>query len=142
MDGLGSVTVADVSVDLFLESQGHQGDLVRELRLLEMAERFDLAERGVSGRLSKLISDILVTWDDVRSTTRRQALEAHERGEAKVDLVVPVRPGLADALRSWLELLAEADQFCDIGNELLTVSARPDVREFRRWYAEAIISQL
>lgn len=138
---IGVLTVRAVPAQLFVESQDHQHELVRELRLVEIGERFDLTTRNVSQRLGSLISEILEGWDDVRSTTRRQAISAIERGEDEVDLTIPVRPGLADALQRWLLLLDEADQFCE-GGELLTMSASPEVRALRAWYVSEILEQL
>ena len=135
------LTVRSVPAKLFVESQDHQHDLIRELRLVEIGERFDLTTRNVSQRLGSLISEILEGWDDVRSSTRRQAISAIDRGEEAVDLTIPVRPGLADALQRWLRLLAEADRFCEDG-ELLTMSASPEVRALRAWYVSEITEQL
>jgi hypothetical protein len=138
---MGSVLVRDVPVELFIESQDHQVELLRELRLIDMAERFSLTDAAVPKRLVELISRILTAWEDVRTVTRHQAMEAREQGEETVDLIVPVRPGLTDALHRWLELLTEADEFCDRG-ELLTVGARPEVRQLRQRYVEEIVRQL
>lgn len=137
----GTIIVDAVPVRLFLESQDHQHDLIRELKLIEMADRFDLATRDVSRRLATFIGEILDAWDDVRSTTRQQALHARDQGDEHVALVIPVRPGLADALRTWVGLLDEADRFCNEG-ELLTVAASPEVRRLRHWYVERIVAEL
>lgn len=137
----GVLTVKGVPAKRFVESQDHQHELIRELRLVEIGERFDLTSRNVSQRLGSLIAEILEGWGDVRSTTRNQAIAAIERGEDEVDLTIPVRPGLADALQRWLRLLDEADRFCE-GGELLTMAASPEIRELRAWYVAEILSQL
>lgn len=138
---IGVLTVRAVPAKLFVESQDHQHELIRELRLIEIGERFDLTTRNVSQRLGTLIAEILEGWDDVRSTTRRQAIAAIEREEGEVDLSIPVRPGLAEALQRWLHLLDEADRFCE-GGELLTMAAPPNVRALRARYVSEIVSQL
>src|SRR5688572_260942 len=135
------LTVEAVPARLFLESQDQQQELIRELRLIEIAERFDLTVRNVSRQLGMLISEILDAWDDVRASTRRQAVAALERGDEEVNLTIPVRPGLGEALRRWLALLDEADQFCRDG-ELLTLPPSDEVRQLRAWYVEEIVSRL
>ncbi|MDP8969586.1 MAG: hypothetical protein M3N52_03630 [Actinomycetota bacterium] len=135
------VRLQDVPARLFLESQDHQHDLIRELMLIEIGERFDLTDLNVPQQLAKLISDILNRYADVRWVTRQQALRALDQGEELVTMTVPVRPGMADALREWLRLLEEADRFCEQG-DLLTLAARPAVRQLRRWYVREIVSRL
>lgn len=130
-----------VPVRTFLESQDHQHDLVRELQLIQMGERFDTATAAVSHRLARLISDILSRYDGVRSVTRDQMMAALERGEAVATLDVPVYPGIAEALRDWLALLEEADHLCQHG-ELLLLATPPEIRSLRSWYVEEITAKL
>ena len=135
------IRVEGVDARLFLESQDHQHDLIKEFKLIQIGERHDLTAASLSLELATLIEGILDRYADVRSVTRRQALAALDRGDDRVDLVVPVRPDMTEALRTWLRLLEEADRFCAEG-ELLTLAARPELRALRRWYAEAITRQL
>ena len=135
------VVLPDVPVRLFLESQDHQHDLIRELQLIRLGRRFDVATAEVSGELAELIGEILTRYRDVRSATREQALAALDRGEARVTLEVPVREGMADALRRWLDLLERADRLCTRG-ELLQLAARPEIRDLRRWYVDRVVAEL
>lgn len=130
-----------VPVRTFLESQDHQHDLVRELQLIQMGERFDTATAEVSHRLARLISDILSRYDGVRSVTRDQMMAALERGEAVAPLEVPIYPGIGEALRDWLALLEEADQICQHG-ELLLLATPPEIRSLRSWYVAEITAKL
>lgn len=142
MGHLGEVLILpDVPVDLFLESQDQQVELLRELRLVGIGDQFHLTENEIPRRLAALISEILNGWADVRSTTRRQALAARAQGRSHVDLAIPARPGLGDALRRWLHLLEEADKLSDEGH-LLMVSTRDEVRDLRRWYVDEIVKRL
>lgn len=136
---LGSVVVRleGVPTRVFLESQDHQHDLIRELQIIDLGERFDLALTDVSHELARLITDILTRYSDVRGATRRQALAALERGDDRVTLDVPVRPGMVAALHEWLQLLERADRLCADG-QLLLLASRPEVRELRRWYVDEI----
>lgn len=135
------VVLEGVPVELFLESQDHQHDLIRELVLVDLGVRTAVAELALPQRVTALIADILHDYRDVRSQTRDQALAARERGEATTTLHVPVRPGLVDALRRWLRLVEEADRCCDEG-ALLTLPASPEIRTLRRWYVEAVANAL
>lgn len=131
----------NVPVRLFLESQDHQHDLVREFQLVDIGARYDLVSTPVPQELARLVSDILARYGDVRTATRTQALAALDRGDETTALEVPVQPGMADALRTWLRLLEDADRICDEGL-LLVLGARPEVRELRRWYVSAIAAAL
>ncbi len=135
----GAVELAGVPVRLFLESQDHQHDLIRELQLIHLGQRFDSGAEAVSRELAGLIGEILSRYRDVRTATRDQALAALDRGEDRVTLSVPVRHGMADALRRWLELLERADRLCSEG-ELLQLAARPEVRQLRQWYVERLVA--
>lgn len=140
-DDQPALRLEGVPVRLFLESQDHQHDLIRELQLVQIGDRFDPAAAEVSHRLVRLIGDILTRYASVRSATRLQAIAALDRGEEMVTMEVPIRPGMAEALRTWLRLLEEADELCRNG-ELLLVASRPEIRELRRWYVEELTARL
>lgn len=135
------VVLPDVPVRLFLESQDHQHDLIRELQLIQLGHRYDVTTEEVSRELAGLIGEILSRYRDVRTATRDQAIAALDRGEDRVTLRVPVREGMAGALRHWLALLERADRMCS-GGELLQLAARPEIRELRRWYVEELVARL
>lgn len=132
--------VASVPVELFLESQDHQEDLLRELRLMELGDRFHLTTDSVAQDLASLIGGILGRYRDVRSTTRTQALAALADGRTEVTLLVPLDDGIVDALHHWLELLETANRVC-AGGRLLTLPARPEVQALRRWYVDEVVLQ-
>lgn len=136
-----TVRLEDVPVRAFLESQDHQHDLVRELQLIQMGDRFDIGTAEVSHRLARLISDILSRYNGVRSVTRDQMMAALERGEQSAPLDVPVYPGIVEALRAWLALLEEADHLCRHG-ELLMLATPPEIRSLREWYVSEITARL
>lgn len=137
----GHVVVDGVPARLFLESQDHQQDLIREFVLIQFGHRFDVTTTEVPQRLARLIADIHSHYADVRGATRQQALEALDRGQEIVSMAVPVLPGMAGALRQWLELLEQADRWCQEGT-MLTLAAPPEVRRLRRWYAGELLRLL
>lgn len=136
-DPSSEVELADVPAALFIASQNHQHDLLRELSLMDIGDRWGLTDQQLPQRLAMMIAEILADYADVRTATRHQALAALERGEETVTIRVPARPGIADALRRWLQLVEQADDFCSQGL-LLTLPAPAEVRTLRRWYVEAI----
>lgn len=137
----GEVRLPDVPVRVFLESQDHQHELIRELQLIGIGGSLDAGVVRVSRRLAHLISGVLSEYEAVRSATRDQALAALDRGDHVVTLRVPVFPGIGDALREWLRLLEEADELCRQG-ELLLLAPSPEVRRLRRWYVEQVTARL
>lgn len=139
--GTSVVQLSDVSVRLFLESQDHQHDLIRELQLIGLSTSSDPQNLDGAGRLAAAIGEVLATYSPVRSSTREQAMAALDRGEEQVTLAVPVQDGMAQALRRWLQLLEQADQLCQDG-ELLLLATRPEIAQFRRWYVDQITTQL
>lgn len=138
--GRGAVRLHDVSVRLFLESQDHQHELIREMQLVGLSESNDGRTDGPS-RLAASIVGLLSTYQPVRDSTREQAVAARDRGQERMTLAVPVQEGMADALRHWLLLLEEADRLCRDG-QLLVLATRPEIADFRRWYVEQITAQL
>jgi len=140
-DSIAVVRLEDVPVREFLESQDHQHDLVRDFQLVQIGDRYDLVSTFVPHELAGLVSTILARYRDVRSVTRAQAVAALRQGRVTVTLEVPVYPGMADALREWLQLLEAADRLCDDGG-LLVLASRPEVRELRRWYVSAITAAM
>lgn len=134
------VRLEGVPVRLFLESQDHQHDLVREFQLIQIGER-DLGMAEAPHEVARLVNDILTRYSDVRSTTRNQAVAALRRGDETTTLEVPVRPGMGQALKDWLGLLESADRICEQGH-MLMVASRPEVRELRRWYVREITRAL
>ncbi len=129
------VRLEDVPVRLFLESQNHQRDLILELQLIQIGDRFDLATTEVSHRLARLIAGILSRYQRGRSVTREQALAALDRGEELVTLEVPVRPGIAEAMREWLQLLEEGRKPVPV-RRAPSPRGCPELRELRRWYVQ------
>ncbi|HVE64579.1 MAG TPA: hypothetical protein VNB94_12360 [Mycobacteriales bacterium] len=136
-----TVRLEGVSARLFLESQDHQHDLIRELQLIQFGDRYDVSVSAVSSELAQLISGILSRYSVVRAATRAQAVAALDRGEEHLTLEVPVQPEMGPALREWLRLLDEADRLCG-DDQLLLLASRPEVRELRRWYVAEITAQL
>lgn len=135
------VRLEGVPARLFLESQDHQHDVIRELQLIELGDRFSVSRHDVPAELARLIAEILSRYDDVRSATRAQALAAIERGDDEVNLDVPVREGMGEALRRWLALIEEVDSRA-LHGEMLVLAARPEIRRLRRWYVDELVRRL
>ena len=135
------VQLENVPTRLFLESQDHQHDLIRELQLIDIGERGSEGHERPSQRLAELIAAILARYGEVRAVTRRQALRAMELGERELTLEIPVQEGMREALQDWLELLEEADRLA-VGGELLLIPAREEIRQLRRWYVSETVARI
>lgn len=133
-----TVRLEGVPATMFIASQDHQRDLVRELTLMDLDVRHPKPDRELPRTVVEFINGIHEEYDDVRSQTRDQALAALAAGAQDFTLHVPVRPDLAEALTRWLRLVEQADRLCDEG-ALLTLGATPEIRALRRWYAETIV---
>lgn len=135
------ITLDGVPAAVFIASQNHQHDLLRELALVDLGTRWRLVDHEVPERVAALLAEILADYAGVRTVTRQQALDALARGEGTVTLQVPVQPGIVEALHRWLALVEAADRFCAEGL-LLTLPAPAEVAALRRWYVQAIADRL
>lgn len=140
-DASPHVELDGVSAGLFIASQNHQHDLLRELTLMDVANRWSVTDTELPRRVADLMAEIFVDYADVRTATREQALAALARGQDSVTLRVPVKAGIVEALHRWLELVETADTLCAQGY-LLTLPASAEIRELRRWYVQAIEEQV
>jgi hypothetical protein len=139
--GLPVAFIRGVVVEQFLRSQDHQDDLLRELKLIQLGDRFELTDGDVEPHISTLVAAILDRYDSVRTTTRAQALAARDSRQPLVDLQVPLTPGIAEALLEWIGLVEAADELC-AGGRLLTLPATEEVRQLRRRYVDEVLRQI
>ena len=131
-----SVVLGDVPTDLLIEAKAHMDNLVRELSLAEAGDTARSTEQ-----FAALIQTVVHSFGDARDAIKRQAIAASRRGQRETSLTLLLPLSAADAGEAYLAALDEADTYSRAGR-LLTVEAPPDHKLFRRWYVEAVVSQL
>jgi serine phosphatase RsbU (regulator of sigma subunit)/anti-sigma regulatory factor (Ser/Thr protein kinase) len=132
-----TVALGAVPTDLLLEAKAHIDNLVREFTLAEASA----IELPVPSELSRLVRTVVSGFAAARTSIKRQAIEAADRGELETKLTLNLPASAADAGEEYLAALDEADQHARAAR-LLTLETPPVHRVFRRWYVQAIVDQL
>lgn len=130
------VVLGDVPTDLLIEAKAHMDNLVRELSLAEATRTPPSAEP-----FGALIQTVVHSFGAARDAIKRQAIAAHRRGDHRTNLILHLPLSAARAGESYLAALDEADTYSRAAR-LLTLETPPDHKLFRRWYVEAVVSQL
>lgn len=134
------VRLVDVPVALFLASERHQNDLLREIAL--MAAATEGLERGHQ------FADLLAAADryahrpaEVRRRIAECVALAARAGWDSVTVDVDADPDAADAAEAWEALQCRFDGMCR-DEELLTLPADPDLVAYRHWYVTEVVEQV
>ncbi|WP_203336367.1 ATP-binding protein [Nocardioides limicola] len=129
------VELLGLPVALFVSSARQYRELVRELRLLSLAQG---SEYPLAGRLSSLFSRFETQVPSpMASAGLRAALAA---GEPTVDLTLRVSPDAATTAATMRGLLELADDFSK-AERLLAVALDPTQARLRDWYFGEITRQ-
>jgi GAF domain-containing protein len=135
-----TVRLGDVPTDLLIAAKSHVDNLVREFHLAAGG-----AASGHSGavpvHLAQLIETVVHHFTEARQSIKRQALAAASRHERRTDLTLTLAPSSADAGEAYLDALDQVDSYARAAR-LLTLETPPQHRVFRRWYVEAVVTQL
>jgi anti-sigma regulatory factor (Ser/Thr protein kinase) len=138
--GARRVRFEGVPVDGYLELQGHNDALFRELELVSIElEAGDDADRA--SPLADLVDQLYRRFRGQRDSYRDVVAAAQARGEATVELETTASPDSAGAAWTYLELLEQADELCRSG-VLLTPEPPAHVKALRRWFVEQMAAQL
>lgn len=123
-------------VELSLRQDQHLDELVRELTLMSV-------DKGnpESAALARRLEAILRAPAHARVAGRLQAQAAFERGERFVDVEMAMPREFSHEVRLLDHAVCEADVLCD-ERRLLTLASPPEVREFRAWMTEQIVTQV
>ena len=137
---LHAVRIAGVAARRVIESEQQVADLAHELRLLQTVE--DESPRVTTPlRVLSVIEGVLSAFGDARSDAYLQAQAALDRGEETFDLRLELPKEAATASRALLKALEDADD-CAREGQLLTPAASTGLRDFRRWYSDAVVTAL
>lgn len=137
-----TVVLGDVPTGMLIEAKAHVDNLVRELSLAA-AGSLDAGapDLAAPNHLAALIESVVHGFADARESIKRQALAAAQRGEPRTSLTLYLPASAAAAGERYLAALDEVDGYARAAR-LLTLEAPPDHRLFRRWYVEAVATQL
>ena len=135
-EGWFVVRLAGCPVELSLRQDQHLDELVRELTLMSV-------DKGnpESAALARRLEAILRAPAHARVAGRLQAQAAFERGERLVDVEMAMPREFSLEVRLLDHAVCEADVLCD-ERRLLTLASPPEVREFRAWMTEQIVTQV
>jgi hypothetical protein len=133
------ITLRRLPLRLLLASQEHHDGLLRELRLLALAEQ-DPDGAAADPRLRELVDALGRHYAPARARRDDEVDAAVARGEATIDQVFSVPVTAAGAMQAVAALLADADRFCEAN--LLMTPARPALlRRFAEWYTGEVVAQ-
>lgn len=134
------VRLVDVPVALFVASEQHTNDLLREIAL--MAAAHPDAGRGHH------YSDVLRTADSfahhpagVRHRIAESISVAQRSGWDSITVDFEADAAAADAALAWEELLQRFDTM-SLEERLLTLPADPELRTYRAWYVRELVEQV
>jgi hypothetical protein len=129
------VRILGVPLRLYVGFQQHFRELRREVRLLAIAHEADYP-------LAKSLSDLFGTLErQLRDGIGLSDLEGALAQQAEIaDLFVRMPREAATTLRSFVDLLDVADEFCR-QERLLSLARTEEQREFQRWFLGEYIRQ-
>lgn len=135
-EGWFVVRLAGCPVELSLRQDQHLDELIRELTLMRV-------DKGnpESAALARRLEAILRAPAHARLAGRLQAQAAFERGERFVDVEMAMPREFSHEVRLLDHAVREADVLCD-ERRLLTLASPPEIREFRAWMTEQIVTQI
>jgi len=144
-DELVTVRILRFPLELWARSSEHHEGLLREFALLRAAGRLPLEAGGghdVPLRLQQLVDALTSQYAEAVSAADDLRDEALARGDATIDLEYQLPRAAGVASEALLQLLAETDEFCRRGQDLLTTPPPPDQIAFREWYLGEFTRQL
>ena len=129
------VRILGVPLRLYVGFQQHFRELRREVRLLAIAHEADYP-------LAKSLSDLFGTLErQLRDGIGLSDLEGALAQQTEIaDLFVRMPREAATTLRSFVDLLDVADEFCR-QERLLSLARTEEQREFQRWFLGEYIRQ-
>lgn len=137
---LTTVRLLGLPVRLHVAAREHHDELLRELRLLALAD--DPAEGSATAGLAGLVDALGVRHASADGTRPDDEVDAAaDRGEERVDLSFAVAASAAEGARRLAALLAAADEAASEGR-LMTVPRSPVLQRFAQWYLDEVVGQL
>ncbi len=141
---LHRVLMLQLPVQVWAASQEHHDELLREFALMTAGlEDRDGEAPPVPVRLLRLVEQLTASFAGSSDEQEAQLFAAAARGEEVLDVLEFALPEAAGPACVQLEqLLDEADEYCQAGDHLLTLSTPSELRRFRSWYLGQVRAQL
>jgi anti-anti-sigma factor len=136
--GLSDVQLLELPIEIWRRFTAHLEAIQREFDIVKA----DLPRGSVPHRLSDLLEELDLRYAGISDPTRQQLYAAAERGESQIDLVYRVPLDVAGASKRLEEMLNAVDEFCRVGERLLTLATPPDLVAFRSWSLGEFTRQL
>lgn len=127
-----------VPTALYRASEEHRLGVTREFVLMTID---DAEADDVPARLVALNEELAQRFAAETATTVEQVEAAERRGDETLNLFLELPPDASSLLLAMVELLEEADRFCERG-AILTMAANAEIRAFRRWWVDEVVGQL
>jgi len=137
---LVTVRLLGAPLRLWDRASVHTAELLREFALLTVGLQH--GGHPVPRRLLELVAELTVRYAGLSDQPETQRLEALADGRTALDLVYQVPPDVGGPCTTLMELLDEADEYCERGTSLITLAAPADQQQFRRWYLGEFVRQL
>lgn len=138
---LRTVLLLRYPLRLWVRAQEHYDGLMREFTLLAIGQQAGQVHH-VPARLLDLVARLTAQYANASAAPDAVREAAVERGDRSVDLTYRTPVEARAATRALQAMLAEADEYCRAGDELLTLAAPADIAAFTDWYLEEFLHQL
>lgn len=133
------VEVRGAPLQLWERTARHLQELMREFSLLVIG--VSAGGHAVPRRLLDLVSELQLRFAGISEEPELARQTAMAAGRTTLDLTYRAPVEAAAACSQLLELLDEADIYCEQG-KLMTLASTADQRAFRSWYLGEFIRQL
>jgi anti-anti-sigma factor len=127
--GLSEVHLLELPVEIWRRFTAHLEAIQREFDIVKA----DLPRGSVPHQLSDLLEEFDLRYAGIGDSTRQELFAAAERGKNQIDLVYRVPFDVVGASKRLEEMLDAVDEFCRIGERLLTLATPLDLVAFRNW---------
>lgn len=136
---LHRVCLLRLPLRLVVAGREHHDGLMREFRLLALSE--DFTHSAAPARLVQLVAVLGEQYASAQERRDEEIDAALRRGEQYIDQTMDLPATAAVAVRTLMDLLAEADTFCEQAT-LMTLPRTPLLRQFSDWYLSQVIDQI
>ena len=134
------IDLGEAPTRLVLEAKAQVDNVVRELTLAAGGAASG-SSHALPAHLAGLVDTVVSRFARPRQIIKRLAAAAAQQGQAHVRLVFDVTAAEVEAGPEYLAALDEVDAYAHAAR-LLTLETPPQHKVFRRWYVEALTSQV